>query len=86
MESGVGTGASPRSLAGKRRPKRPPVSQEGPEGGTPDAAQADESLNKKEWVSPFLSDEGTDLATVLIVALKFADLGHVVKPLALHEK
>ena len=43
------------------------------------------ALDEPEWSSPFLSEDKVDMETVLICAVKFADLGHCFKPWALHQ-
>ena len=50
------------------------------------AATAPWYSHGQAWASPFLSEALVDLPLLLGVAVKFADLGHCFKPLALHKQ
>eukprot|EP00965_Chrysotila_dentata_P227259 6195889-Pleurochrysis_carterae.AAC.1 len=41
---------------------------------------------KPKWLSPFHDQEGIDVKMMLLTAIKFADLGHVTKVFAVHQK
>jgi len=50
------------------------------------AARCQSTESVALWRSPFLDEDEVDASTLLVTAIKFADLGHVLKPLPLHEK
>ena len=66
------------SIFDRRGSKRPSDAGHGvPEGG------GTQQFVPAQWVSPF-ADEEVDVRLVLTTAVKFADLNHAAKPLALH--